>query len=159
MDQSNQVLPLDATLAANIATSISAAVSFCEALPKAYLVDCMGERLDWIATTLPAGTANDEIRKVLDDASRKIEKVARENRDRSQPRIRVKTPGPNPVSTSRPLIAVKPEAQAAAVAETAAILEEASALLLRSSSRSQEHAEHYRTIAAALDSSALLLRS
>ena len=54
---------------------------------------------------------------------------------------------------------MRPEAEAAAKVEAAAVLEEAGALLLRSASESAQFAEQYQTVAEALDSSALLLRS
>lgn len=150
---------LDAPTAGVVAGAITQAGRFCKSLPGAYQVDCMSERLETIAASLPRGEGNDEVRSVLNDASRKLETVARQNRDRAQPRISAKTQGPKPVATTRPLVAVRPEAEAEALNEAAAILEEAGALLLRSSAQSQASTEHFQTVASALDSSALLLRS
>lgn len=145
--------------AADAARAIEAGNAFCAVLPPEYRVDCMAEQLEKVARALPRGAETGETREVLLRAAKDIRQVVNSNRDRSKPRVSVRTPGPNPVGTSRPLTPVRIETLAATSEEAAVILEEAGALLLRSEARSDVGSEATRSIAEALDSSALLLRS
>ncbi|MDV7143106.1 hypothetical protein R3X27_10465 [Tropicimonas sp. TH_r6] len=162
-------LSLDQLGVADVTAGIDAARNFCSSLPDEYRIDCLAEQLERVAKSLPKTAESREMRKILHQTSDKLEKVVRENRDRSKPRISAKSatapaptpsrPQPAPIATSRPLKAVKTEALPTAEAEAAAILEEAGILLLRSSTQSQETSQHYQAVAEALDSTALLLRS
>lgn len=142
-----------------IVSAINQGTVFCGGVPVAYQASCMADQLETISESLPDDAGYDEMRQVLADASRSIEAVATSNRDRSQPRITATSARDPAIATSRPLTPVREAAIVAVNEEAAQILEDAGGLLLRSSSRSQELAEQYQTVAQALDSSALLLRS
>lgn len=145
--------------AQDVAAAIRSAGSFCSSVGDGYACDCLSDQIQAIADSLPEDPGYDQMRQVLTDTSAKLHAVTQASRDASRPRINASRAGNNPVSTTRPLNAVTPEAEAASIAQTAAILEEAADLLLRSTAASQEFAAQYQTVAAALDSTALLLRS
>ncbi len=150
----------EAAVAAS-ATQIGLANQFCAALPDEYAIDCMGERLGAIAADLPDTPETAEVRQILTDTSRKLEAVAKSNRNPAKPRVRASGGTTSvPIATTRPLTPVKPEVQADATAQAVAILQEAETQLLRSSSASDARTLSYVEVAQALDSSAkVLLRS
>lgn len=142
-----------------IAPVIDASAAFCKSLPVAYQGSCMADQLATISQSLPEDEGFDDMRTVLNEASRKIDTVVMSNRNRAEPRINA-TSGTDPrIASSRPLVAVQEEAVESVNAQTAMILEEAGDLLLRSTSRSRELSDQYLAVSQALDSSALLLRS
>ena len=84
-------VPLEAVTARTVAQAINNAGRFCSTLPSAYEVGCLGDQLNAIAKSLPRGGANDELREVLSQSSKKLDRIARDNRDRSKPRISAKS--------------------------------------------------------------------
>ncbi|WP_264214511.1 hypothetical protein [Leisingera thetidis] len=99
------------------------------------------------------------VRKVLRQASRDLRQIALENRDPAKPRAKLRTID-NTQKSNRPLIAVAPERQAIAAAQAFAVLEQAQTQLLRSAETSPTRSiVRYQRIAAAINSSKVLLRS
>ncbi len=142
-----------------IVSEISAAAQFCGSLAEtSYLVDCLGERLEVIGEALPDGDYA-EARKAIAAAGKKLEALARANRDPEQPRGRAVSTGPDRQATSRPLTPVRPAAQAAVNRQALAILEEAETVLLRSAENSTRRMAHYQRISEAIGSNKVLLRS
>lgn len=155
------------------AEALEQAALFCQALPREYRVDCIGERIGAVADALPATPETAEVKTVLDRASRRIEAVVRSARDTTKPEISARAPQPAPtpnatpaqtpplvpLETTRPLVPVKPEEQAEVEEAAAEIIEEAQTTLLRSAEESAERAAAYLMIIAALESNKTLLRS
>lgn len=138
--------------------SIGASQAFCSALKDPTLnVDCLAERLGAVSDQIPSGTDYDEVRKVLDDASKKLNRLARSNQDTS--RRAVQATQPNGGGTTRPILAVAPSSVASVNADAAAILQEAQTILLRSAEGNATKASQYTQIADAIDSNKVLLRS
>lgn len=138
--------------------SLAVNVALCEALPdKSFAPDCLAERLAATAEEIPDGTDYQEVREILESASRDLKRLAASNRDRSKRPVRLSTQDGS-ASSQRPVLAVAP-ARAEAVAQQAeAIIEEARTELLRSAGTAERQSQ-YQQIAAALDSTKVLLRS
>lgn len=138
---------------------LSAVKALCGGLTdRSYRVDCMADQLAAVSAEIPEGTDYDEVRSVLQEASTKLEGLARDNRATGKPRISASSPAAGGVATSRPLTAVDEAKLDQVAAEAEAILEEARTVLLRSSG-SSERRNQYARIAQAIDSSKVLLRS
>ncbi|MEX0300785.1 MAG: hypothetical protein AB3N24_00035 [Leisingera sp.] len=140
--------------------ALSAAKAFCRATGDSALqVDCLSERLEGAAAGIPKGTDYDEVRGVLQDASSKLKRLARQNRDPERSRVTVASQSNPSDRTARPLTPVNPSALAAVNQQAALILEEAATVLLRSAEEAQERQTQYAQIADAIDSNKVLLRS
>lgn len=143
-----------------ITSRIGNAADVCRQLDAAYYVDCLGERLEALAAELSSKGDYGEAQKIIEDASKKLRRVAAQNRDRSKPRVRVPTPKSVKSKTTRPIVATKPEAQKEVRAQAEAIIAETQTLLLRSAANSAQRKSHYEQIAAAVGSETkVLLRS
>lgn len=143
-----------------LVSGLNAVRSFCGGLQdEAFQVDCLAERLEKISGEIPEGTDYEEVRAVLKQTADKVERLVRDNRDSSKARINMslaKTPSDK---TLRPLTPIKMARQTAVNREAAAILEEATTILLRSAASAQERSNQYTQIASALGSNKVLLRS
>lgn len=149
-----------AAFLAELLGALAAAKAFCRATGDSALqVDCLSERLDAAAAGIPKGTDYDEVRGVLQEASGRLKRLARQNRDPDRRRVTV-TSATNPAErTTRPLTPVSAAAQAAVNRQAVQILEEAATILLRSAEEAQERQNQYAQIAGAIDSNKVLLRS
>ena len=144
----------------DIARRLEAAGNFCASLPaNEYLVDCLGDALGQIARDLPGTGDYAEARKAIDQASRKLRKLARDNADPDLPRGVVRGRGENAGLLTSQLTPVRSDRRAAVNREALAIIEEAETILLRSAEASASRKVHYQTIAAAFGSNKVLLRS
>ncbi|MGV6848047.1 MAG: hypothetical protein ACWA5A_06660 [Marinibacterium sp.] len=142
--------------------SLGAAKAFCKGLNDPALnVDCLSERLSEVAKQIPSDSDYSDVRSVLNDTSRKLNKLARANRDRGRGAVRAASnnAGSLPPETARPIVAIEPAKAAAVNAEATRILEEAQTVLLRSAEGNAIKAGQYSKIAQALDSNKVLLRS
>ncbi|WP_424978292.1 hypothetical protein [Leisingera sp. S232] len=142
----------------SIVTQIGVASAACEAVGTAYRTDCLAKELQELVKELPAHGEYAAAREVLAKASSELADLSRQNRDNSQPRLRV-TVQDDKKTIRRPVAAVKPETAAATNAKALAVLDEATTVLLRSAEGSSNAALHYQQIAQALNSSKVLLRS
>jgi hypothetical protein len=150
------------SVGAAAAQALEDATVFCAAVPAEYAVDCLAERLEAVARTLPTSGPLAETRQVLSDTSSKLASLARSNADPAKPRQTFAAPSmPRPVATTRPLTPVAPAAQAEVNAAAVAILDQAETLLLRSSATevASAAAPEIERIAAAIGSNKVLLRS
>lgn len=140
--------------------ALNDARAFCGALDVAYRIDCLAERFAAIAAALPATGVDAAAKAALQAGAVKLRAVARANADPAQPRRNFAAPSmPRPQATTRPLTPVAPDRQAAAAAQAEAVLEETATLLLRSSETQPQVAVQVRSIAAAVESNKVLLRS
>jgi hypothetical protein len=152
----------DSALGAAAVQALEDATRFCAAVPSEYAIDCLAERLQAVARTLPTDGALGDSRKVLADTAARLNAVARSNADAGKPRQRFAAPSlPRPVESSRPLTPVAPAAQDEANAAAVAILDQAETLLLRSSATAvaAPAAPEIERMAAAIASNKVLLRS
>ncbi|MEW2912596.1 hypothetical protein [Leisingera sp. JC11] len=142
------------TVVAQISTSSAA----CEAVGAAYRTDCLAKELKALVKKLPAHGEYAVAREALATASDELTSLSRQNRDYSQPRLRI-TVQADSETVRRPVSAVKQERVAETNAKALAVLEETTTVLLRSAEGNNDVALHYQRIAQALNSSKVLLRS
>lgn len=143
-----------------IVESLTTATRFCASLPQdSYRVDCLSERLEAAARALPQTGDYADARDTLLTASRKLNRLARDNAAPDLPRIRASAGGQAAITTTRPLVPVSPARQAGINTQAEAVIDEAATILLRASDRPDEMAAQYRRISAAVDSNKVLLRS
>jgi len=131
----------------------------CAPVGSEYRVDCIASELEVVAARLPESGDYNEARLILKDAAQELNKLSRQNVDRTKPRVRVKLPPESGRSTTQALAAVKPEAVASVNEAAIEVLENATTVLLRSAENSANRAVHYQQIAQAVDSNKVLLRS
>ena len=144
----------------DIARRLEAAGRFCAGLPASeYQVDCLGDALGQIARDLPRTGDYAEAHTAIDQASRKLRKLARDNADPELPRGVVRGRGEDAGLLTSQLTPVRSDRLAAVNREAATIIEEAETILLRSAEASALRKVHYQTIAAAIGSNKVLLRS
>lgn len=142
-----------------LVNTLAGAAKFCGSLNKTYQVDCLAERIEALAEEIPADSDYEEVRGVLQDTANKMESLARSNRDRAQPRQRVSSGGSTPITTTRVLTPVRPDAVDTVNQQAAAILEEAETVLLRAPNDQRGKKAQYARIADAIGSNKALLRS
>jgi hypothetical protein len=143
----------------SITDAISLAVSICAGSPEVYAVSCLGNQLSEIAASLPKTGDYAESAKILAETGRKLQALARQNRDRSKPPVRLSANVQGRTITTAPLVAVSTASLPSVNEQANAILEEAQTLLLRSVANSDRRKSHYEAISAVVGSSKVLLRS
>lgn len=141
-----------------VVAQISTASAACEAVGAVYRTDCLANELKLLVEKLPAQGEYAAAREALATASKELTSLSRQNRDNSQPRLRI-TVQSDSETVRRPVAAVKQERVAETNAKALAILDETTTVLLRSAEGNSDVALHYQRIAQALNSSKVLLRS
>jgi hypothetical protein len=142
------------------AQALTDATAFCAGLKdEAYRIDCLAERLAFIAKAMPQQGPYAESRKAIEAASKKLKAVAAKYADPSKPRNKYAAGGRRPQTGTRPLTPIRPEAAAAANREAILIIAEAETVLLRSSATEVAQSPQIQRIAAAIGSNKVLLRS
>ena len=143
-----------------VVTAISEVQEFCRRIePKEYQIDCLAERLEATARSLPITGEYADVRRAILQASERLATVARRNRSPSLPAATARAANNPSRATSRPLVPVASERLAAANREAVAIIEETETMLLRSAESPENRMSHYQRIAAAVGSNKVLLRS
>lgn len=151
---------LGETPTGGIVTAVSEVRDFCSRVePREYRIDCLAERLEATARSLPTTGEYADVRSAILQASQRLEAVARRNRSTTLPEGRARAANNPSRATSRPLVPVATERLAAASREATAIIEEAETMLLRSAESPENRMSHYQRIAAAIGSNKVLLRS
>jgi hypothetical protein len=148
----------------SIVDGLEAATKYCELLlPKAYVIDCLSERLGALAKQLQGQKEFAEVQAILETTSKKLNRIAVENRSTTLPSANFSTPGAKPgapkIPTTRRLIPVDDAKIEEALAEALVVIEEAETLLLRSAGDPSNRTIEFQRIAAALGSNKVLLRS
>lgn len=139
---------------------IADAYAICSNLPqKEYTVDCLGERLEVLARSLPNRGDYAEAKKVIADTSKQLRSLARKNRSRTKPRARLVNTVRGKKVTTSPVIPVRTEAVEQTIRQAAVIMKEAETKLLRSSANSDRRKVHYAQMAQAIGSNKVLLRA
>jgi hypothetical protein len=139
---------------------LQASFAFCRAISnRAYLVDCLAERIGAVAAGMPASGEMSAMRAALVAASQDLGAVANRYRSGTTPPVRMQRGGARPMATSRPLRPVAPENLDLALAAATTIVAETETVLLRSAAGSRDRALDFRQVAAVIGSSKALLRS
>lgn len=141
-----------------VVVQINQATEACAAVGIIYRTDCIAKELEAVVEKMPSRGGYAPARKALAEASDRLSRLSRQNRDDSQPRLRV-TVTADSETRRRPVAAVKPEAAEQTNTRALAILDETTTVLLRSAEGSSDVAVHYQRIAQALNSTKVLLRS
>ena len=145
---------------AYVTSLIADAYAICSGQPqKEYTVDCLGERLEVLAKSMPNTGDYVEAKKVIADTSKKLRNLARKNRSTTKPRARLRNKVRGKTLTTTPVIPVKTEAVASTIRQAAEIMKEAETQLLRSSANSDRRKVHYAQMAKAIGSNKILLRA
>jgi hypothetical protein len=139
-----------------IADSLGDAFDACRTLAAGYQIDCMGQQLRATAAQVAPTGAYAEVNRALTDAARKLDAIARRDRDSGQTRISVQHRRQSGIKTYS---AVRPAALAQSRADAARVLDEVQTVLLRSAANSGNRRSHFQRIAATMDSGKVLLRS
>lgn len=145
-----------------IVVSLEQATEFCRGLSDtAYVVDCLAERLDDVSRRMAGTRGYEQVQDALDEATRGLNRIARDNRAAGEPeaRFRATLANGSQVSNNRRLIPVDPASREAALAQALAVIGEAETVLLRSAENSQDRAAQFQRIASAIGSNKVLLRS
>ncbi|SPH18683.1 hypothetical protein DEA8626_02225 [Defluviimonas aquaemixtae] len=124
-----------------------------------YRIDCLRFHFWQMSRELPKSGEYEPVRRALAKAAGDLDRIVRRNLDRSAPAVRPRIEGKPLAPRLPPIRAVKPEAEAQAARAAVAVVEEAGTVLLRSSENSERRQVHYRSIAGAIDSTKVLLRS
>ncbi len=144
-------------LTASIVKNINGARAECASYDPVYRIDCLRQRLADIAQRIPSGPAYAEARQIISRASSKLGRIQSGITDAKAPRQRSRV---NPrLKQTKTYAAVKREKLSKAMEQARQVIEEASTQLLRAAENSEKRASHYQQIAAALDSTKVLLRS
>lgn len=133
--------------------------AFCAGIQRVsseYTIDCIAERFQRAANQMAGNPAYTDARSALTDAARKLNRIARENRDTEADTKRFTGGGQ---TNARPLVPVAPARQAAANEQAIAVIEEAETVLLRSSEGTPEREAQFLQIAEAVGSNKVLLRT
>lgn len=152
----NVAVPTD-YLTSSIVKNIDGARAECGRYDPVYRIDCLRQRLADIAQRIPAGPAYSEARQIISRASSKLGRIQAGITDAKAPRQRSRA---NPrLKQTKIYAAAKREKLGKAMAQARQVIEEAETQLLRAAENSDKRAGHYQKIAAALDSTKVLLRS
>jgi hypothetical protein len=153
--------PASAAATALIVARVSSIENVCEKLPELYSVDCLAREIAELARDLPKRGDYADAQAALDRVAGELAQISRANADRAKPRVsvRVQRPGERQPAQTAPIAAVRPERLEAAQAEAAQAIQSLQVELLRSVPETDPRQVHYQRIAAAFDSSVVLLRS
>lgn len=144
-------------LTSSIVKNINGARAECGSYDPVYRIDCLRQRLADIAQRIPSGPAYSEARQIISRASSKLGRIQAGITDGKAPRQRSRA---NPrLKQAKIYAAAKREKLSKAMAQARQVIEEAETQLLRAAENSDKRAGHYQQIAAALDSTKVLLRS
>lgn len=144
-----------------VAQALTAINSFCAGIGDAtYRVDCLAERMEEVARTMPTTGPYADSRAALLDAADRLRTLAAENADPVKGRKTFATVGTEQRQrNARPINPVAEARLAAVQAEALAILSETQTVLLRSSASQTASTAQIQQIAAAVGSNKVLLRS
>lgn len=138
--------------------SVERAIEHCQAYTDVWRVDCLSNELERMASALPNDHASRRAKTEIRAAAAKLRAIAEANADPAQPAVRraVEIDGARR-QTTRPITAVAPNRVVATNLAADQVITELSTTLLRSASSA--NAAEYTRVAAAVDSTKVLLRS
>lgn len=138
--------------------SVERAIEHCSAYSDVWRVDCLSNELERMASALPNDRSSRKAKAEIRAAAAKLKAIAEANADPAQPAVRraVEIDGARR-TTTRPITAVAPERVVATNLAADQVITELSTTLLRSASSAG--AAEFTRVAAAVDSTKVLLRS
>ena len=141
-----------------VEASIGLGITHCGAYTDVWRVDCISNELERMANRLPNDRASREARAQILAAAEKLKALAEQNADPAQPAVQrsVEINGKKR-TTTRPITAVAPSRVVATNLAADQVISELSTTLLRSASTA--NAAEFTRVAAAVDSTKVLLRS
>lgn len=144
-----------------ISDALGGALKTCspDFVDRRYRIDCIRFYFRQIASELPRTGEYAPVRDALTTAADKLDAIIRQNLDPNAPTIRPRLNGKSAAPRLPPIRAIRPESEARAMRAAQAVIEEAETVLLRSTENSDRRMAHYQQIAAAIDSTKVLLRS
>ncbi|MCO6186288.1 hypothetical protein [Rhizobium sp. L1K21] len=142
-----------------IAKDFDATVDECGRYDEVYRIDCLRRNIELIAKSLPRGSDYREARQILLKASSALDRIVRQNADTRAPTLEKKPNANRRFKKAQRYRAVRRDRLANAMSQARAVIEEARTELLRSAENSQARLAHYQTIATAVGSTKVLLRS
>lgn len=152
---------VNAETTAAVVQALTEATAFCRRIgQQEYVVDCLSERLEAVRKQIDAGTQGYEaVSAALGDASRSLNQIARDNRSPDLPRARLQSQGADAQRSERAIVPVDQARLQSAAAQALAVIEETETVLLRSSEGSDERADQFQRISAAVGANKILLRT
>lgn len=138
--------------------SVERAIAHCGAYTDVWRVDCLSNELERMASALPNDRASRQAKTEIRKAAAELRALAAANADPETPAVRrsVEIDGARR-STTRRITAVAPDRVVATNLAADAVISELSTTLLRSASSA--NAAEFTRVAAAVDSTKVLLRS
>jgi hypothetical protein len=130
-----------------------------DALERRYRIDCVRYYFWQMSRELPDTGEYLPVKQALAKAATELEAIVKRNRDPSAAPVRPRLKGGSLAPRLPPIHAIRPEAEARAMREAQAVIEETATVLLRSTENSQRRMIHFQQIAAAVGSTKVLLRS
>lgn len=125
-----------------------------------YQIDCLRLHYKKIADSIPENGDYKGVKKAMEDASRQLEKIVRDNLDTEQPRVSIKERGkPEAPLVQGSLRPIKKARLAAANAAAAKVIQETALVILRSGEIPTRRNVHYTAIASAVSSNLVILRA
>lgn len=152
--------PLTTTTTQDIVETIDTAMQFCNGLTdKEYVVDCLSYEFWQIQERLPEDGEYADVKVSLRQAADELGDIVRENRSNTKSPGVASRGGDDPRRTTRPLAPVRSDRLGDVNERAAQVIENAQVRLLRSSGNSERRRIQYRSIATAMDTGTVLLRS
>lgn len=155
----SQTFGLNWLITRKVQKDVDAIVTECGHYDPVYRIDCLREGFLLAAKSLPNTGEYRKVKQILLNASTKLDRVVRRYQDLTAPAIRPKANANPRFKTARRYRAVRRDKLTEALSEARAIVDEAQTQLLRSSQNSEARLAHYQTIATAVGSAKVLLRS
>lgn len=128
-------------------------------IERKYRIDCLRVYYGWVADTLPNSGDYLPIRKAMRAAEKKLSAIVSANVDRNAPVITPREGHKKSGKKLPPLRAVKPSAVKKATAQAEAVVKETELVILRSGEDPARRTAHFQSVAEAVDSNLVVLRS
>ena len=141
----------------SIIKNINAARAECGSYDPVYRIDCLRQRFADIARRIPSGPAYSQARQIIGRAASQLGRIQGSISDQKAPRKRSR--GNARLKEAKVYTAARRDKLNKAMEQARQVIAEAETQLLRAAENSEKRASHYQQIAAALDSTKVLLRS
>ena len=126
---------------------------------RAYQIDCIQLHYKRIAAQIPSNGDYRDVKAALENASRELEKIVVANQDRSAAVLDIRERGKPEAPVAGSVRAIKADRLNAANRAAAAIIQETALVILRSGEIPTRRNIHYASIAKAVTSNLVVLRS
>lgn len=141
--------------------SIAVANEICSWFPVEVRIDCIADRFEAIARSIPSTGEYAPVRAALEEAAAQLRGISGKYANAGSTSQLFQAPSPvdgSPVRTSR-LTSVSPDLQSTALSEALEVVDELETKLLRSAENSRKRQVHFQEISASISSTKVLLRS